>query len=202
MRAALLWQCGQWRYRELTREIRPLQILTGGNPRLLVIVAEFGRHRSLRRLLMEELVTLIDEHTEYFRGHLEVLAKTETAGLRLGDGPVATVERRRNCDACAHGCSRRIHDAGEARRARRRQSWKAAEGSGILRSPSERLYSIYYKLRRERDEAAIVENLVTFHGCVFYERIRELDGIRRPGYSLRGNRSPPVIQDRIRPRAS
>ena len=26
---------------------------------------------------MEELVTLIDEHTEYFRGHLEVLPKSE-----------------------------------------------------------------------------------------------------------------------------
>ena len=59
-----------------SREIRPLQILTGGNPRLLVIVAEFARHRSLRKL-MEELVTLIDEHTEYFRGHLEDFAKTE-----------------------------------------------------------------------------------------------------------------------------
>ena len=54
------------------REIRPLEILTGGSPRLLVIVAGFARHRSLRQL-MEELVTLIDEHTEYFRGHLEVL---------------------------------------------------------------------------------------------------------------------------------
>ena len=59
-----------------TREIRPLEILTGGSPRLLVIVAEFARHRSLRRL-MEELVTLIDEHTEYFRSHLEVLPKSE-----------------------------------------------------------------------------------------------------------------------------
>ena len=58
------------------REIRPLEILTGGSPRLLVIVAGFARHRSLRRL-MEELVTLIDEHTEYFRGHLEVLPKSE-----------------------------------------------------------------------------------------------------------------------------
>ena len=57
-------------------EIRPLQILTGGNPRLLVIVADFARHRSLRQL-MEELVTLIDDHTEYFRGHLEGFAKTE-----------------------------------------------------------------------------------------------------------------------------
>ena len=57
-------------------EVRPLQILTGGNPRLLVMAAEFARHRSLRRL-MSELVTMIDEHTEYFRGHLEALAKTE-----------------------------------------------------------------------------------------------------------------------------
>ena len=58
------------------REIRPLEILTGGSPRLLVIVAEFARHRSLRQL-MEELVMLIDDHTEYFRGHLEVLPKGE-----------------------------------------------------------------------------------------------------------------------------
>ena len=53
------------------REIRPLEILTGGSPRLLVIIAQFAQYRSLRQL-MEELVTLIDDHTEYFRGHLEV----------------------------------------------------------------------------------------------------------------------------------
>ena len=58
------------------REIRPLQILTGGDPRLLIIIGEFARHRSLRQL-MEELVRLIDDHTEYFRGHLEVFAKAE-----------------------------------------------------------------------------------------------------------------------------
>ena len=58
------------------REIRPLQILTGGDPRLLIIIGEFARHRSLRQL-MEELVRLIDDHTEYFRGHLEVFAKVE-----------------------------------------------------------------------------------------------------------------------------
>ena len=39
-------------------DIRPLEILTGGNPRLLAIVAGFARYRSLR-LLMEEVMTLI-----------------------------------------------------------------------------------------------------------------------------------------------
>ena len=61
---------------QTSREIKPLRILTGGSPRLLVIVATFARHRSLRQLL-EDLVTLVDDHTEYFRSHLEVLAKTE-----------------------------------------------------------------------------------------------------------------------------
>ena len=57
-------------------EIRPLKILTGGNPRLLVMVATFARHRSLRQL-MEELAVLVDENTDYFRGHLESLPKHE-----------------------------------------------------------------------------------------------------------------------------
>ena len=59
-----------------TRDIRPLEILTGGNCRLLTIVAGFSEHRSLRQL-MEELVRLVDDNTEYFRGHLEVLPKGE-----------------------------------------------------------------------------------------------------------------------------
>ena len=58
------------------RRIRALEILTGGDPRLLVIVAEFQRHGSIRKL-MEQLVQMIDDHTEYFRGNLETLGKTE-----------------------------------------------------------------------------------------------------------------------------
>ena len=43
------------------------------------------------------------------------------------------------------------------------------EGSGRKRryAAAERLYSIYYKLRRERDEAAVVRNLIQFM-AVFY----------------------------------
>ena len=43
------------------------------------------------------------------------------------------------------------------------------EGSGKKRryAAAERLYSIYYKLRRERDEAAVVANLIRFM-AVFY----------------------------------
>ena len=161
-----------------SREIRPLKILTGGNPRLLVIVAEFARHRSLRRL-MEELVTLIDEHTEYFRGHLEVLAKTErrvyVSVMDLWQpssaGEIAT--RARMGVRTVSTMLGRLVERGAV----------IVEGRGRKRlyAPSEPLYSIYYKLRRERDEAAIVENLIQFM-VAFYD-IGELDRIREQLYS-------------------
>ena len=141
------------------REIRPLEILTGGSPRLLVIVAGFARHRSLRQL-MEELVELIDEHTEYFRGHLEVLPKGERrvyiAVIDLwqpsSTGEIAT--RARMDVRPVSTLLGRLVERGAV----------IAEGSGKKRlyAAAEPLYSIYYKLRRERDEAAVVANLIYF----------------------------------------
>ncbi len=148
------------------REIRPLEILTGGNPRLLIIVAGFAQHQSLRQL-MEELVKLIDEHTEYFRSHLEVLGKTErrvyVAVIDLwrpsSTGEIAA--RARMDVRVVSTMLGRLVDRGavipEPKGSSRRRFYTAAEP----------LYSIYYKLRRERDEAAIVENLIRFM-AVFY----------------------------------
>ena len=141
------------------REIEPLRILTGGSPRLLVIVAELARHRSLRQLL-EDLVTLIDNHTEYFRGHLEVLAKTERrvylAVLDLWQ-PSSTGEiaaRARMEVRTVSALLGRLVDRGAVLvDGKGRKRWYAA---------AERLYSIYYKLRRERDDAALVHYLLHF----------------------------------------
>ena len=146
------------------REIRPLQILTGGDPRLLVIIGEFARHRSLRQL-MEELVRLIDDHTEYFRGHLEGFAKTERrvylAVIDLWQ-PSTTGEiaaRARMDVRAVSALLGRLVERGAV----------LVEGAGRKRmyAAAERLYSIYYKLRRERDEAAVVRNLIHFM-AVFY----------------------------------
>ena len=146
------------------REIRPLQILTGGNPRLLIIIADFARHRSLREL-MEDLVSLIDDHTEYFRAHLEGFAKTERrvylAVIDLWQ-PSTTGEiaaRARMDVRAVSALLGRLVERGAV----------VVEGSGRKRmyTASERLYSIYYKLRRERDEAAVVRNLIHFM-AVFY----------------------------------
>ena len=149
-----------------SREIRPLQILTGGNPRLLIIIADFARHRSLREL-MEDLVSLIDDHTEYFRAHLEGFAKTERrvylAVIDLWQ-PSTTSEiaaRARMDVRAVSALLGRLVERGAV----------IVEGSGRKRmyAASERLYSIYYKLRRERDEAAVVRNLIHFMVAFYSE---------------------------------
>ena len=145
-------------------EIRPLQILTGGSPRLLVIVAGFGPHRSLRKL-MEELVELIDEHTEYFRGHLEALGKTErrvyiaVIDLWQLSWPGEIAARARLDIRTVSTMLGRLVKRGAV----------LVEGHGRKRqyAATERLYSIYYKLRRERDEAAVVQNLIHFMNAFY-----------------------------------
>jgi hypothetical protein len=56
--------------------IRPIQILTGGNPRLLVIISTFAAKTSFKEL-MDDLIRLVDEHTEYFKSHLDNLPPLE-----------------------------------------------------------------------------------------------------------------------------
>ena len=146
------------------REIRPLEILTGGDPRLLVIVAEFARHRSLREL-MEELVSLIDDHTEYFRAHLEGFAKTERriylAVIDLWQ-PSSTGEIAARARMDVRSASTLL-----GRLVGREVVTPQGSGKKRMYAATQRLYSIYYKLRRERDEAAVVRNLIHFM-AVFY----------------------------------
>ena len=172
--------------KQTSREIKPLRILTGGSPRLLVIVATFARHRSLRQLL-EELVTLVDDHTEYFRSHLEVLAKTERrvylAVIDLWQSSSAheIAARARMDIRTASALIARLVDRGAV----------VAEGTGRKRryAAAERLYSIYYKLRRERDEAGLVRNLIQFM-TVFYrgDELAEMVGTWR----VEAAQSPPI----------
>lgn len=157
-----------------SREIRPLEILTGGSPRLLVVVAGFARHGSMRQL-MEDLVTLIDEHTEYFRSHLESLPKTErrvylaVIDLWRPSKPGEIATRARMDIRVVSTMLKRLRDRGAV----------IVEGIGRkqMYSAAERLYSIYYKLRREGDEAAVVRNLIHFM-AVFYgeSELKEISG--------------------------
>ncbi len=177
------------------RNIRPLEILTGGNCRLLAIVAGFSEHRSLRRL-MEELVRLVDEHTEYFRGHLEVLPKAErrvyVAVLDLWQASSAgeiAARARMDVRTVSTMLGRLVRRGAVVRRPRtgsRRRHYVATEP----------LYCIYYKLRRERDKAVVVESLIQFMSA-FYGRFGLYAAFDQLWPEARNTLAPPSGIDRV-----
>ena len=157
---------------EERKDIEPLRILTGGDPRLLVLIADFALHRSFGEL-MQELVRLIDDHTEYFRSHLDSLPKTErrvyVALIDLWQPSAAgEIAARARMDI-------RKVSALLGRLVERGAISVSGRGNRRHYAATQRLYSIYYKLRREHDEAAIVRSLIRF--MVFFFRDEEVADI-------------------------
>ena len=147
--------------------VRRLQILTGGSPRLLAIVARFGAARSFRTLL-SDLLDLVDEHTAYFKSHLESLPPQERrVYLALAElwKPATAREVADRARMETSKCSaqlRRLMGRGVVREeggTRRRKQYYA----------SERLYNIYYLLRRSRGMDSLVGALVQFMDA-YYSR--------------------------------
>jgi len=163
-------ECGiLWRSitgEEVTSErIRPIQILTGGSPRLMRIISSFASRMSFREL-MEDLMRLVDEHTEYFKSHLESLPATERkvylALAELWD-PVTAREVAKAGRIGVNKASallRRLMERGAVE----------ANGRGRrkLYQVSERMYNIYYLMRRRgapsRRVKAVVNFMVSFYG--------------------------------------
>ena len=140
--------------------IRPLEILTGGSPRLISIVACFGAGLSFREL-MTDLYDLVDDHTEYFKSHLESLpAQERRVYLALATlwKPATTREiadyARLETSTCSAQLARLV-ERGVVRiaggSARRKQYYL-----------TERLYNIYYLLRRRRGPDRLVKALIHF----------------------------------------
>ena len=143
-----------------SQQIRPLQILTGGNPRLISVVAGFEKTYSFKGL-MSNLLDLVDEHTEYFKSHIEALPPQERrvylALARLWK-PASASEVASQARVKVNTCSallKRLADRGAVSiegGARRRRTYYVAE----------RMYNIYYLLRRPGAESHVVDALVHF----------------------------------------
>ncbi|MYC83572.1 MAG: AAA family ATPase, partial [Acidobacteria bacterium] len=166
--------------------IRSLEILTGGNPRLLSIVAAFGSRLSFREL-MDDLLDLVDDHTEYFRSHLEALgAQERRVYLALATlwQPSTASQVSAIARLSASHCSallKRLVDRGEVIRSggipRRREYYLA-----------ERMYNIYHLLRSGRGTNQVVEALVRFM-TAFYsqpELVNIFQGITAEASSAKG----------------
>ena len=154
------------------KDAKALQILTGGNPRMLGIVASFVHKVSLDQLA-EDMVSLIDEHTEYFRGYLENFAQAERrVFVALADlwaqataKEVATRARMDN----------RTVSALLGRLVNRGTVGKNKGDDGKWRYQiNMRLVSIYYKLRRTRDSDVFVTSLFRFMAAYYSDVALEM----------------------------
>ena len=156
---AVLWQTVSGRDRP-PETINALRILTGGSPRLLTIVARFGANLSFREL-MADLLDLVDDHTEYFKSHLDALPTQERrvyVALAKLWIPATTREiadlARSDTNKCSAQLARLV-DRGAVEviggSARRKQYYL-----------TERLYNIYYLMRCSRGTAPLVEALIQF----------------------------------------
>ncbi len=166
------------------RFARALQILTGGNARLLVIVAQFGAHLSFANL-MQSMLDLVDDYTEYFRGHLESLSPQERrvylALARLWR-PAAARDISGLARISTNQCSAilgRLMRRGVVLRGegpRHRQEYCLAE----------RMYNIYYLLRTSRGHDGVVQAFIRFMAA-YYEASEPSDirdAIRRASTNI------------------
>ena len=160
---AALWQGVT--QKEPTGDIRSLEILTGGSPRMLAIVAQFGASLSFGEL-MDDLLNLVDDHTEYFKSHLEALpAQERRVYLALAEEwkPATTREVAERARTDTNRCSawlKRLVDKGAV-----------ATAGGTARRKlyylTERMYNIYYLLRRHGGTSKVVESLVQFMAAFY-----------------------------------
>ena len=156
---ATLWQTVSGQARA-PQTIQALRILTGGNPRLLTIVARFGANLSFREL-MADLLDLVDDHTEYFKSHLDALpAQERKVYLALADlwKPANAREIADRARLGTSKCSAQLA---------RLVGKGAVEVSGgstrrKLYYLTERLYNIYYLMRRARGPAPLIDALIRF----------------------------------------
>ncbi len=140
--------------------VQALRILTGGNPRLLTIVARFGVNLSFREL-MADILDMVDDHTEYFKSHLDALpAQERRVYLALADlwRPASAREIADRARLGTSKCSAqlaRLVDRGAVE----------VHGGSPRRKLyylTERLYNIYYLMRRARGPVAVIDALIRF----------------------------------------
>jgi DNA-binding MarR family transcriptional regulator len=157
----------------------PIRILTGGNPRLITVLGRFSRHPDLSRL-REDLELLIDEYTPYFKANIEALPPVERkVFVTLADiwAPATAAEVAQRVRMTSNQVSALL-----ARLVPRGAVEVVGDGRKKRYELTERLYNLYYLLRRPGGEGrvrALVDILTHLYDPRRLER-EVLPGIARP----------------------
>jgi tetratricopeptide (TPR) repeat protein len=137
-----------------------MEILTGGSPRLLAILADFAKGRSLAEL-MEDLVILIDDHTTYFKANVESLPSME----RRVFVTLAEIWEPAEARQVAERCRLSVNTASAMLKklvGRGAVAETGKIGRKNLYQIVERLYNIYHLMRLSGVDADRVRALVRF----------------------------------------
>ncbi len=159
-----------------TRRAKAVRILCGGNPRMVVILASFARGRGLSELL-GELDELIDDHTDYFRHNIESLH----GQMRRVFLALAEIWKPAPARVIAESARLPVNETSSNLQRLLRQgriSVARVQGKNNYYQVSERLYNIYYLMRRRGAGEARVRALVDFIRHLF-------EPARRPELLLR-----------------
>lgn len=186
-------------------QVRPLHILTGGNLRLMTIISRFGATHSFSAL-MAELMSLVDEHTEYFKSHLDGMASVERkVYLAVAEAwaPASAAEVAIAARVDVHRASAllgRLVQRGAV-------SVAGTDGKKKLYQLTERLYNVYYLMRRRGTPSQRVRAAVSF--MVGYYGPRELVDVTKrlaaeagEGDPLRMERASAFVQMLAQPEVS
>jgi DNA-binding MarR family transcriptional regulator len=169
--------------------VRPMEILTGGSPRLLSILADFGAGRPLKEL-MENLVILIDDHTTYFKANVEALANKERrVFVTLAElwQPSRAKDVARQCRLSVNTVSALL------KRLVKKGAVTKVDQKGRIHyyQITERLYNIYHLMRLSGNAAdrvqALVRCMVPIYGeaaiaCALAKETCHLEGELRPWF--------------------
>jgi tetratricopeptide (TPR) repeat protein len=167
-------------------QVRPLHILTGGNLRLMTIISRFGATSSFSAL-MAELMSLVDEHTEYFKSHLDGMAATERkVYLALAEAwaPATAAEVAIVARVDVHRASAllgRLVQRGAV-------SVASTDGKKKHYQLTERLYNVYYLMRRRGTPSQRVRAAVSF--MVGYYGPRQLVDVTKRLAAEAGDEDP------------
>ena len=140
--------------------IRPMEILTGGNPRLLAILATFAPEHPLQELL-DNLAELIDDHTPFLKSNIDALPPQERRVFvnlaKLWEPSTARQvgERARLNSNTTSAVLKSLGDRGIVVECGKR-------GRGKLYQVAERIYCIYYLMRLSGSEADRMRAFVRF----------------------------------------
>jgi tetratricopeptide (TPR) repeat protein len=152
---------------------KALRVLTGGNPRMVRLLAQLAQGHRLRDIL-SDLSGLIDRHTDYFKGNIEALSGQQrrvflaVANLWRPAAAAAIAAEARLDNNVTSVALQRLERQG-------RLEVVGKKGKNRLYQISERLYNIYYLMRRGQGIDARIQAVVDF--MVHFYEPPELGGL-------------------------